>query len=128
MNSKVKLTQRETEIAELTAWGAAKKEIADRLYISVRTVENHCRSIYEKTGCSKATELSAWWFCTHFNISFGMSPFARKVAAMLLLCLHLFGEYHNVSNLLFHRPQRRATVSVSYRSRSTRRDTFKVAV
>lgn len=30
----VKLTKRESEIAELFAWGATKKDIANRLYIS----------------------------------------------------------------------------------------------
>ena len=33
----VKLTKRESEIAELFAWGATKKDIANRLYISERT-------------------------------------------------------------------------------------------
>ena len=63
------LTKRESEIAELFAWGASKKDIANRLYISERTVENHTRNIYDKTGCSKVNELSAWWFCTKFHIS-----------------------------------------------------------
>jgi DNA-binding NarL/FixJ family response regulator len=55
MNLIAKLTSRETEIAELFAWGAAKKEVADRLNVSERTVENHARNIYEKTGCGKVT-------------------------------------------------------------------------
>ena len=36
----VKLTKRESEIAELFAWGATKKDIANRLYI-VRVVVLH---------------------------------------------------------------------------------------
>lgn len=40
MRAEAGLTQRETQIAELLAWGAAKKEVADRLSISPRTVEN----------------------------------------------------------------------------------------
>lgn len=66
------LTKRESEIAELFAWGASKKDIANRLFVSERTVENHTRNIYEKTGCSKVNELSAWWFCTTFHISFDL--------------------------------------------------------
>lgn len=33
MRAEAGLTQRETQIAELLAWGAAKKEVADRLSI-----------------------------------------------------------------------------------------------
>lgn len=79
MNLLVKLTTRETEIAELFAWGASKKEVANHLNVSERTVENHARNIYEKTGCGKVNELSAWWFCTRFNISFDLSPLKKKV-------------------------------------------------
>ena len=46
MEEAVKLTKRESEIAELFAWGATKKDVASRLYISERTVENHTRNIY----------------------------------------------------------------------------------
>ena len=81
----VKLTKRESEIAELFAWGATKKDIANRLYISERTVENHARNIFEKTRCTKVNELSAWWFCMTFHISFELSPFKRKVFALFLL-------------------------------------------
>lgn len=93
MNPFAKLTLREAEITELIAWGATKKDIANRLYISTRTVENHVRSIYEKTGCRKSNELSAWWFCKRFHISFSLSPLARKIAACALLCVYLFSLY-----------------------------------
>ena len=83
----VKLTKRESEIAELFAWGASKKDIANRLFISERTVENHARNIYEKTGCEKVNELSAWWFCTNFHISFDLSPLRRKIISLCLLAL-----------------------------------------
>lgn len=81
------LTKRESEIAELFAWGASKKDIANRLYISERTVENHTRNIYDKTGCSKVNELSAWWFCTKFHISFDLSPLKRRTISMMLIAL-----------------------------------------
>lgn len=87
MNGSAKLTRRETEIAELFAWGASKKEVADRLYVSERTVENHARNIYRKTGCGKVNELAAWWFCTRFHISFDLSPLKRKAGALLLAAL-----------------------------------------
>lgn len=87
MNTLVKLTKRETEIAELFAWGASKKEIANRLYVSERTVENHTRNIYEKVGCGKVNELSAWWFCTKFSISFSLSPLKQRLVAFAMLLL-----------------------------------------
>lgn len=87
MNTAVKLTKRESEIAELFAWGASKKDIANRLFISERTVENHARNIYGKTGCGKVNELSAWWFCTTFHISFDLSPLKRKIIAWCMLAI-----------------------------------------
>ena len=87
MNNAKPLTKRESEIAELFAWGASKKDIAKRLFISERTVENHIRNIYEKTGCSKVNELSAWWFCKTFHISFELSPFKRNAITMVMIML-----------------------------------------
>lgn len=85
MNAQAKLTARESEIAELLAWGLCKKEVADRLNISARTVENTARNIYEKLGIQKATELCVWWFCTHFNISFDLSPLKQRIIAFAML-------------------------------------------
>ena len=81
------LTKRESEIAELFAWGASKKDVANRLFISERTVENHARNIYAKIGCQKINELCAWWFCTRFHISFDLSPLKRKVIVGMFLML-----------------------------------------
>lgn len=89
MDLNAQLTTRETEVAELLAWGAAKKEVADRLNISPRTVENQARSIYEKIGIQKATELSVWWFCTKLGVSFDLSPLKRGIIAAALLILML---------------------------------------
>ena len=44
------LTKRESEIAELFAWGASKKDIANRLFVSERTVENHTRNRKDSVG------------------------------------------------------------------------------
>lgn len=78
------LTKRESEIAELFAWGASKKDVANRLFISERTVENHARNIYAKTGCQKVNELCAWWFCNRFNIPFELSPLRKKITTIIL--------------------------------------------
>jgi DNA-binding CsgD family transcriptional regulator len=83
------LSKRENEVAKYMAWGATKKEVAQKLFISERTVENHARSIYEKTGCTKVNELSAWWFCKNFGISFDLSPIKRSLVSLALLIVIL---------------------------------------
>lgn len=47
---KQNLTKREIEILGLLAKGMASKKIADELFLSVNTVNNHRRSILEKTN------------------------------------------------------------------------------
>ena len=44
------LTPRELEIARMAAAGLANKDIAARLYLSHRTVENKLHAVYEKLG------------------------------------------------------------------------------
>lgn len=53
------LTPREWEIAELAAAGGSSRDIADRLVISVRTVEGHLYRIYGKLGLACRDDLAA---------------------------------------------------------------------
>lgn len=53
------LSPRETQVAEAVAGGFSNKRVADRLGISVRTVENHLRSIFAKCGVRTRTQLAA---------------------------------------------------------------------
>jgi DNA-binding NarL/FixJ family response regulator len=53
------LTARETEVLQRLAQGARYKEIADQLTISVETVKNHLRKIYEKLQVTSRTEATA---------------------------------------------------------------------
>lgn len=50
------LSQRELEVLELAANGFRNRAIADKLAISVRTVEGHFRSIFAKLGVSSRVE------------------------------------------------------------------------
>ncbi|GAA2901703.1 LuxR family transcriptional regulator [Streptosporangium fragile] len=52
------LTKREREIALLAMTGASSKEIAARLMLSVRTVDNHLQRIYTKVGVTTRRQLS----------------------------------------------------------------------
>lgn len=51
------LTERELQVAELTGRGYTDAEIAARLFVSVRTVNAHLRSIYAKLGLRGRREL-----------------------------------------------------------------------
>ena len=53
------LTAREREVAELVAAGLANKEVAARIFVSVRTVEATLSRVYGKLGVRTRTELAA---------------------------------------------------------------------
>ena len=54
------LSQREVEVLRLIAAGRTDREIADELVISSRTVNNHVRSILNKTAVANRTEAAAY--------------------------------------------------------------------
>jgi predicted ATPase/DNA-binding CsgD family transcriptional regulator len=54
------LTRREKEIAELVADGLGNREIAERLYLSKRTVDSHLEHIFTKLGFTSRTQVTAW--------------------------------------------------------------------
>lgn len=88
MNLNAILTKREREIASFLAWGATKKEVAARLNLSERTIENHSRNIYHKVCVDTVNALSAWWFCTEFKISIDLSPRKRSIIAAFMLLVY----------------------------------------
>ena len=69
------LSAREKEVADLLARGLSEKEIAEKLFISPATVNNHTRNIREKFGLSKNSEIVLLYiaerngkkFCLPFN-------------------------------------------------------------
>jgi two-component system response regulator NreC len=54
------LSAREVEVLRLIAQGYTNSEIADQLFLSVRTVESHRAHIQRKTGRSSRAELVAY--------------------------------------------------------------------
>ncbi len=53
------VTTREREIAGLLAAGLSNAEIADALVLSAYTVQDHVKSLFEKTSVSSRQELVA---------------------------------------------------------------------
>ena len=62
----VKLTERELEILKLIVQELNNAEIADKLFISVRTVDSHRQHILEKTGVRNAAGI------TRFALEYGL--------------------------------------------------------
>ena len=54
------LSAREVEVLGLVAKGFASKQIAEQLYISVNTVNNHRQKILEKTHAANTAEAVAY--------------------------------------------------------------------
>lgn len=54
------LSVREQEVLRLVAEGQTDHEIAKRIYVSPRTVQNHLARIRDKTGLRRRPELTRW--------------------------------------------------------------------
>jgi len=54
------LSRREVEILRLTAEGFGNKEISDKLFISIRTVESHKNHIMQKLELKSAVEMTRY--------------------------------------------------------------------
>ena len=64
------LTPRETEVVQHLARGLSTKDIARELMLSVHTVRDHVKAIYEKAGVNGRGELLARFFSEHVLGSF----------------------------------------------------------
>jgi DNA-binding NarL/FixJ family response regulator len=51
------LSKREQEVAQYVAEGMSNQEMADKMFVSLRTVKAHLSSIYDKTGLRNRLEL-----------------------------------------------------------------------
>ena len=54
------LSKREHEVATLLAGGLSNKEIAGRLYLSERTIDNHVHHILDKLGFDSRVQIATW--------------------------------------------------------------------
>lgn len=60
-NGDDELTPREKEVLDLLAEGMTYQEIADKLVVSVHTVDSHLRNIYDKLRVRNRTKAVAKW-------------------------------------------------------------------
>jgi DNA-binding CsgD family transcriptional regulator len=60
------LTDRERRVIELVAQGYPTNAIGERLHLSAYTVQDHLKSIFDKTGSSTRGELVARLFFDHY--------------------------------------------------------------
>ena len=58
--SAIELSKREREVAELLARGMSNREIAQRLFLSERTVDNHVHHILDKLGFDSRVQVATW--------------------------------------------------------------------
>jgi DNA-binding CsgD family transcriptional regulator len=65
--SEWQLSPSEREIAYQLLEGKSSKQIANLRCSSERTIRNQCRFIYEKSGCSGRSELSAHFFNSYMR-------------------------------------------------------------
>lgn len=61
-NAQISLTHREQEVLELICQGFSSIEIAGKLFLSERTVENHRANLLNKTGCRNSLSLALFAF------------------------------------------------------------------
>jgi predicted ATPase/DNA-binding CsgD family transcriptional regulator len=54
------LSERELEVAALLAQGLGNRAIADRLFLSPRTVEKHIEHVMDKLGVGSRAQVAAW--------------------------------------------------------------------
>lgn len=62
MNAITGLTKQESVVLSLVAQGKRNAQIAQELYLSVRTVETHIHRIFQKLGLSTRTEAALYAF------------------------------------------------------------------
>ena len=62
-----RLSPRESEITQLIAQGFATAEIAATCHITAETVQDHCKSIFDKVGVRSRRELVAHLFERHYR-------------------------------------------------------------
>ena len=72
------MSRAEREVALMFCKGLTDKEIADRLFRSYHTVRTQKKTIYQKLGVSKDTELLWWMIFERLGKEFSLNLIREK--------------------------------------------------
>ena len=62
------MTIREQQIASMTASGLSQQQIADKLKLSIKTVDTYRMRLYRQHGLHNIADLTRWWLTIGVNI------------------------------------------------------------
>ena len=121
MNLSATLTKREDQMAIGVVLGLCKKEMADELNISTRTIEATIRNAIKKIDGKKSVDLAVFWMVKHFSIPIDALP--KSITALVFLILFSGFEIYSGGNALRTSRIRRARTEET-RARSSKRNEF----
>lgn len=81
LNMDASLTARQEEVAYMVGFGLSRKEVAAKLGVSYKTIDNEVQQVYARIGASKVTELTIFCFCRKFKI-----PISSLMVVVFLVC------------------------------------------
>lgn len=83
------LSESERRVAEEFCKGLSDKEVANNLFKSYWTVKTQKKTIYQKLGISKDTELLWWMVCERLKINFDLKEIRKHGIEILMVVLFL---------------------------------------
>lgn len=88
-NANTSFSEREKDVADLLSRGYTEKEIAEKLFISSATVNNHTRHIREKFGLNKNSEIIAAYIAYLKHKPFNLSDIRKYGISIILVMLNI---------------------------------------